>query len=254
MIPGLVAGTPFLIVLQHYQPALFDFADSHPTLALFLSAIASAVFGMLTYDLGTHIEARWIDGALAKRDPEFESDWFRYLKLCLPERLVADGYIRDRVMYLHFELGMAAALPCSLIGALWAWTVNPTFTCRWLYISQLATAALTLFFWQEARLTAEVLAKVRKELVTKFDETPWVRLQLSNRTRDLALFNLGIDSKLRACDVVKLRVRDVCHGRPGRYTSDRDAAENATARAVRDHRSDAGRDHRLDQRSGAGQR
>jgi integrase len=39
-----------------------------------------------------------------------------------------------------------------------------------------------------------------------------VRLQLQVRTRDLALFNLGIDSKLRACDLVKLRVRDVCHG------------------------------------------
>jgi hypothetical protein len=28
--------------------------------------------------------------------------------------------------------------------------------------------------------------------------------------RDLALFDLGIDSKLRACDLVRLRVRDVC--------------------------------------------
>src|ERR1700731_3883606 len=39
-----------------------------------------------------------------------------------------------------------------------------------------------------------------------------VRLQLANRHRDLALFNLAIDSKLRACDLVKLRARDVCHG------------------------------------------
>jgi integrase len=39
-----------------------------------------------------------------------------------------------------------------------------------------------------------------------------VRLQLGRRTRELALFNLGLDSKLRACDLVKLRVRDVCHG------------------------------------------
>jgi integrase len=39
-----------------------------------------------------------------------------------------------------------------------------------------------------------------------------VRLQLANRHRELALFNLAIDSKLRACDLVKLRVRDVCHG------------------------------------------
>ena len=39
-----------------------------------------------------------------------------------------------------------------------------------------------------------------------------VRLQLSGRRRELALFNLAIDSKLRACDLVKLRVRDICHG------------------------------------------
>lgn len=39
-----------------------------------------------------------------------------------------------------------------------------------------------------------------------------VRLQIGERTRDLALFNLAIDSKLRACDLTKLRVRDVAHG------------------------------------------
>ena len=39
-----------------------------------------------------------------------------------------------------------------------------------------------------------------------------VRLQVYRRTRELALFDLGIDSKLRACDLLKLKVRDVCHG------------------------------------------
>ncbi len=39
-----------------------------------------------------------------------------------------------------------------------------------------------------------------------------VRLQVYRRTRELALFDLGIDSKLRACDLLKLEVRDVCHG------------------------------------------
>ena len=39
-----------------------------------------------------------------------------------------------------------------------------------------------------------------------------VRLQLGHRSRELALFDLGLDSKLRACDLVKLRVRDICHG------------------------------------------
>ena len=39
-----------------------------------------------------------------------------------------------------------------------------------------------------------------------------VRLQVFGRTRELALFDLGIDSKLRACDLLKLKVRDVSHG------------------------------------------
>jgi integrase len=39
-----------------------------------------------------------------------------------------------------------------------------------------------------------------------------VRLQLRHAARDLALFDLAIDSKLRACDLVKLQVRDVAHG------------------------------------------
>ena len=39
-----------------------------------------------------------------------------------------------------------------------------------------------------------------------------IRLQLANRHRDLAMFNLAIDSKLRAFDLVKIRVRDVSHG------------------------------------------
>ena len=38
------------------------------------------------------------------------------------------------------------------------------------------------------------------------------RLQLAGRTREIALFNLAIDSKLRGCDLVRLRVRDVAHG------------------------------------------
>ncbi len=39
-----------------------------------------------------------------------------------------------------------------------------------------------------------------------------IRLQISNDTRQLALFNLAVDSKLRGCDLVRLKVRDVMHG------------------------------------------
>jgi hypothetical protein len=38
-----------------------------------------------------------------------------------------------------------------------------------------------------------------------------IHLQNARAVRDLALFNLAIDSKLRGCDLVSLRVRDVAH-------------------------------------------
>ena len=41
-----------------------------------------------------------------------------------------------------------------------------------------------------------------------------LRLQQSKRLRDLALFDLAIDSKLRGCHLVGLRVQDVAHGNP----------------------------------------
>jgi len=62
------------------------------------------------------------------------------------------------------------------------------------------------FATKNARLNGQKPPLKRKEI--------WairVRIQLSERTRDLTLFNLAIDSKLRGCDLVRLRVCDVVH-------------------------------------------
>jgi hypothetical protein len=39
-----------------------------------------------------------------------------------------------------------------------------------------------------------------------------IHLQRGKHIRDLTMFNLAIDSKLRGCDLVNLRIRDVTHG------------------------------------------
>ena len=57
------------------------------------------------------------------------------------------------------------------------------------------------------------------------------RLLVEGRTRDLAMFNLAIDSKLRGCDVVAIRVEDVA---AGGYTADRATVrQKKTGRPVR---------------------
>jgi integrase len=57
-----------------------------------------------------------------------------------------------------------------------------------------------------------------------------VRLQLEERRRDLALFNLALDSKLRGCDLVRLQVSDVCVG--GRVRDRATVVQRKTGRPV----------------------
>jgi integrase len=49
----------------------------------------------------------------------------------------------------------------------------------------------------------------RPPLQTKHVWSIRTKLQLEGKKRDLAMFNLAIDSKLRGCDVVRIKVEDV---------------------------------------------
>jgi site-specific recombinase XerC len=61
--------------------------------------------------------------------------------------------------------------------------------------------------WNKCRLIGQ-----KPPLKLKDIWTIRINLQNANAIRDLALFNLAIDSKLRGCDLVSLRVRDIAHG------------------------------------------
>ena len=74
-------------------------------------------------------------------------------------------------------------------------------------MQQVATNGCVRVPWNKGKIAGQKPPLKRNEI--------WairVRLQFSGRVRDLALFNLAIDSKLRACDLMRMRVRDVIHG------------------------------------------
>jgi len=58
--------------------------------------------------------------------------------------------------------------------------------------------------WNKGRIVGQ-----KRPLLPKHVWAIRVRLEIAEHYRDLALFNLAIDSKLRGCDLVKLRVADV---------------------------------------------
>jgi integrase len=89
------------------------------------------------------------------------------------------------------------------------------------------------------------------------------KLQIQGRTRDLTMFNMAIDSKLRGCDVVALKVEDIA---PHGYAVDRATVRQKktglpvrfevtehTRQAVDDYVRAAAGDFLFGRRSGGGQ-
>ena len=80
--------------------------------------------------------------------------------------------------------------------------------------------------WNKGKLTG-----AKPPLLQKHVWGIRTKLQIEQRIRDLALFNLAIDSKLRGCDVVALKVDDVA---PNGYCADRGSVrQRKTKRPVR---------------------
>jgi integrase len=79
--------------------------------------------------------------------------------------------------------------------------------------------------WNKGKLTG-AKPPLRPKLVWSIR----TKLQIEGRVRDLAMFNLAIDSKLRGCDVVAIKVDDVA---AGGYTADRaTVSQKKTGRPV----------------------
>lgn len=90
----------------------------------------------------------------------------------------------------------------------------------------LATPATTRVPWNKGKLIG-----ARPPLRPKHVWAIRTKLQMEKQTRDLALFNLAIDSKLRGCDVVAVKVDDVA---PNGYAIDRATVrQRKTGRPVR---------------------
>jgi site-specific recombinase XerC len=79
--------------------------------------------------------------------------------------------------------------------------------------------------WNKGRLVGQ-----KRPLKSKEVWNIRARLQIDARRRDLAMFNLAIDSKLRGCDLVRLKIDDLCVG--GRLRDRATIIQKKTGRPV----------------------
>src|SRR5258708_4883747 len=81
------------------------------------------------------------------------------------------------------------------------------------YLENTIATAVRRRPWNKSKLTG-----AKPPLRSKHVWSIRTKLQIEGRVRDLAMFNLAIDSKLRGCDVIAIKVEDVA---AGGYTADR---------------------------------
>lgn len=90
-------------------------------------------------------------------------------------------------------------------GAWQAHAANPSI--RWETIKETAEKGVHREPWNKGKIVGQKAPYKVKDI--------WalrVRPQMEGSVREIAHFTLGIDSQLRGCDLVNLKVRDVCHG------------------------------------------
>lgn len=93
--------------------------------------------------------------------------------------------------------------------------------------------------WNKGRILGQKPALKLKEI--------WeirIRLQMENNIHELALFNVAIDSKLRGCDLVQLKVNDVM--RNGKILSRAVVVQQKTHKPVRFEITEKSRESLLD--------
>ena len=183
VIPGVLAMTPFVFVLGLYYPRLPEFIHDESGLAAFLGFIAAITFGLLSYEIGTIGEAEmldrilvwWTRKKLTTESNPFLDNWYLYLRCTFDENKepIGQRYIHDVILYLRFELNMAASLLIGWIGILWLHNKGSVLSGDLFWYMSLVCFVGAGLFLLAALSTGGILARVRAELLKGCQRPPF---------------------------------------------------------------------------------
>jgi hypothetical protein len=165
ILPGLVAITPWLLVLAQYRPALTAMKEA-PTLAHTLLFALVTVAGTICQGFGTRLESTWDK----EREEEFQvsENWYAYLSRPLEHEPVAYRYISRLSTTMYFELSMLFAVPFFALGSfVLIATLFYSFYWPALAIGIVLGFAAIFFFWSEAKTTHKTICVTRREVMNR---------------------------------------------------------------------------------------
>lgn len=166
LIPGLIAGLPYLALLWGEPHNVGDLASAFPVAALIVGTLCVVGLGMAIESLGSYVEYYVFDRYFCRDESSQERSWtwWLFLNSAWEHEPVGFEYLKRLLVTFKFELNTAVALVTSLVGtALLAWhgvlTVNVSLRVA------LGTALFATALFFAAIDTSNVLAKVRRGLL-----------------------------------------------------------------------------------------
>jgi len=112
LIPGVIAGGPYFVLVGQLVPPLRAFGSRHPSVATAIVIATITAIGLVLENWGSRVETFW-DDCLARKDATHKSTWDRYLQLRLKDEIIGQRYLRTFLVRMKFELAMVPASSCA---------------------------------------------------------------------------------------------------------------------------------------------
>ncbi|TNJ35786.1 hypothetical protein [Arenimonas terrae] len=162
LIPGLIAISPWLLLLVQQTSATLGFGE-FTTLANALVFASAAVAGTFFEAQGSKLEVAWDREREDKH--QVKENWFNYLSRVVESEPVGYRYLSRLATTLYFELAMIYAAPMFALGAITLAAARfPDFAVVIFIAGSVLAVVSGFYFHRQARCTHEVLCETRKEL------------------------------------------------------------------------------------------
>jgi hypothetical protein len=171
VIPGGVASVPYAWLALDVAPALKAYLVTHDGIATLIAVLVSIAVGFVLESAGSYAEVYLIDRRRSDHE-QMLNIWWRYLRIAWDKEPIGQRYLRRLLVTFKFELNMFVAIVCAIPGVLLL-AANERLRCdAWVAVLVGMLIAAGLFFWA-ARGSANVLAKLREELISGVGEPPF---------------------------------------------------------------------------------
>ncbi len=180
IIPGAFLIFPYLVILSDHPNILYGhpniflkfFKSEYLAASIPLTIFLSIIVGLMLENIGSRIEAYIYDEMHIKNEKfkDFTNDWWKYLKIDFIYEPIGQEYLRSILMRMKFELSFGIA--CLLVLPGWIQIVHRNIhiysNCREYSITIIILFGLFIWLMMEGYSSSQILARIRKELVSKF--------------------------------------------------------------------------------------